>query len=243
MAVVKDLAGTRFGRLVAVRCVGRTKNGNAKWLCKCDCGGEKIVASWGLVSGRTNSCGCIKREQNKQMWTKHGESNNHKTRLYRIWAGMKTRCYNEHQEFSFKKYGARGVKMCEEWKNSYESFRDWAIKNGYQENLSIDRIDFYGDYSPENCRWATATEQARNTRSNRRIVFNGETKTMAEWAEISGFTYSTLEHRVNRGWSVADALQTPMRIPMNGKFVYIESKIGEVFNHQKFDSKLSARIL
>lgn len=226
MAVVKDLTGKRFGRLVAVKCVGRTTNGNAKWLCKCDCGGEKVVASWGLVSGRTHSCGCIKREQNEKMFTTHGESGKAKTRLYRIWAGMKTRCYNHNEEWAYSKYGARGIRVCNEWLNSYEAFRDWALSHGYRDDLSIDRIDFMGDYCPENCRWADAKQQARNTRNNRRITYNGETKIMAEWAEAAGFTYGTLEHRLNRGWSLEDALKTPMRVVRNGKVAYVDSKIG-----------------
>lgn len=225
MAIVKDLTGKRFGRLVAVKCVGRTSNGNAKWLCKCDCGGEKVVASWGLVSGSTSSCGCIKREQNKAMFTTHGESSSHKTRLYRIWAGIKTRCYNKKHEESYRKYGAKGIVMCEEWKSSYEAFRDWALDNGYKDNLSIDRIDPRGPYSPENCRWATDKQQQNNRSNNHILTFNGIRKTLAEWVDITGFTKSTIEHRLSRGWSVADALQTPMRKAANGKFVYIESKI------------------
>lgn len=225
MAIVKDLTGQRFGRLVAVECVGRTNNGNAKWLCKCDCGGEKIVASYGLVSGRTNSCGCIKREQNHQMFTTHGESNVNKTRLYRIWAGMKTRCYNKNQSYAYGKYGAKGIVVCDEWKESYEAFRDWAHGNGYQDNLSIDRIDPHGPHSPDNCRWATDKQQQDNRSNNRILTFNGVSKTLAEWADATGFTKSTIEHRLSRGWSVANTLQTPMRKPMNGKFIYIESKI------------------
>ena len=211
MAIVKDLTGQRFGRLVAVSCVGRTKNGNAKWLCKCDCGGEKVVASWGLVSERTSSCGCIKKEQNQVMCTTHGESGSHKTRLYGICSGIKTRCYNKRQKESYKRYGAKGISMCEEWKNSYEAFRDWALENGYKDNLSIDRIDPRGPYSPENCRWATDKQQQNNRSNNHILTFNGISKTLAEWVDATGFTKSTIEHRLSRGWSVADTLQTPMR--------------------------------
>lgn len=242
MALVKDLSGMRFGKLTAIECVGRTKNGNAKWLCRCDCGGEKVIASWNLVSGNTNSCGCIKKEQNKQMFVTHGDSGSHKTRLYRIWAGIKTRCYNKKHSDSYRKYGAKGVFMCDEWKNSYESFRDWSIASGYQENLSIDRIDPKGPYSPENCRWATDKEQQNNRTNNHILTFNGVSKTLAQWVELTGFTKSTIEHRLERGWSVADALQTPMRKTVGGRFVYVESKIGGDCLPQ-FSGKLSARVL
>ena len=224
MAVVKDLTGQRFGRLVAMKCVGRTNNGNAQWLCKCDCGGEKVVASWGLVSGRTQSCGCIKREQNAQMFTTHGESGKHKKRLYRIWVGMKNRCYKANDKDAFRKYGSKGIKVCDEWRTSYESFRDWAMSNGYRDDLSIDRIDPHGPYSPENCRWATDKEQQNNRSNNHIITFCGISKTLAEWSELTGFTKSTIEHRLERGWSIADALQSPMRVARNGKYVLVESK-------------------
>lgn len=227
MAVVKDLTGKRFGRLVAVSCVGRTTNGNAKWLCRCDCGGTKIVASWGLVSGNTQSCGCIKAEQNKEMFTKHGDAAHGKrNRLYRIWAGAKTRCYNQRQQNAFRKYGAKGVQMCDEWRNSYESFKLWALENGYDDSLTLDRVDPAGPYSPENCRWATQKQQQNNRTNNRRIEFNGHTKTLAEWADATGFTKSTIEHRLSRGWSVTETLQTPMRVVKSGRTVYVDSKFG-----------------
>lgn len=224
MAIVKDLTGKRFGRLVAVECVGKTTNGNAKWRCECDCGEGKVVASWGLVSGRTKSCGCIKREQNKDVFTTHGDSAK-RTRLYRIWSGMKTRCYNKNHKESYAKYGKKGIYVCDEWKESYENFKKWALSHGYKDSLSIDRIDTQGPYSPENCRWATEKQQQNNRSNNRILTFMGEKKTLAQWVEITGFTKSTIEHRLNRGMSVADALQTPMRKLQNGKFIFVDSKI------------------
>lgn len=226
MAVIKDLTGQRFGRLVAVSQAGKANNGNAKWLCKCDCGGEKVVASWGLKSGQTQSCGCIKREQNTEMFATHGDSRKgNRTRLYNIWAGMKNRCYNKRSAELYGKYGKRGISVCNEWRESYTAFREWALSNGYNDSLTIDRIDPSGDYCPENCRWATQKQQQNNRTNNHYITFCGETKTMAEWGDLAGFGRSVLEHRLSRGWTVQDALMTPRQSIKNGKRIYVPSKL------------------
>ncbi len=212
MAVVKDLTGQRFGRLTAIKCAGRTNNGNAKWLCQCDCGGEVEVASYSLKRGNTQSCGCIKREQNKKMFTTHGQTANDKrSRLYRIWVGIKTRCYNERQHEAFSKYGAKGISMCDEWLNSFEAFREWALANGYTDSLTIDRIDPHGSYCPHNCRWATQTEQQNNRTNNHFITYNGETHTIAEWGRIMNFSRSLIQHRLARGWSIEKIMTTPQK--------------------------------
>lgn len=210
MAVIKDITGQRFGRLVAVELVGKTNNGNAKWLCKCDCGCQKVVSSYALRSKRTQSCGCIKREQNKQMFTTHGQAKDgDRTRLYRIWSSIKTRCYNNRQAKSYKKYGAKGIRVCEEWKDSYEAFFEWAIASGYDDSLTIDRIDPHGIYCPENCRWATQTQQQNNRTNNHHITYDGETHTIAEWTKIKGFGPSVIEHRLKRNWSIEKIMTTP----------------------------------
>lgn len=119
-------------------------------------------------------------------------------RLYYAWSNMRKRCYQK-QNAKYKSYGGRGVKVCSEWLHSFPAFRDWAIANGYKDNLTIDRIDTNGDYEPSNCRWVTQKIQQNNRRNNHPIEFNGETHTMAEWAEITGIPYHTIKYRVKRG--------------------------------------------
>lgn len=134
---------------------------------------------------------------------KHGKRH---TRLYTIYANIKTRCYNK-KNIRYKLYGARGITMCEEWKNDFQSFYDWSMANGYREDLTIDRIDNNGNYEPSNCRWVTWRGQQNNRRNNHLIEFNGHAHTMAEWSRLIGIPYQTLVRRINvYGWSVERAL-------------------------------------
>ena len=202
-----DMKGLRFGRLTVIDRV-ENKRGQARWLCKCDCGNEIITLGYSLRRGDTTSCGCYHAEILARGNRVHGLSNN---RIYAIWSTMKARCSNPNNE-KYHRYGERGIKVCDEWQ-TFEPFYEWAMANGYSEGLSIDRIDNNGNYEPSNCRWATPEEQANNTSKNKIIAFNGETKTISEWAKTIGVTRETLWKRIFlRNWSIEKALTTPKKI-------------------------------
>lgn len=202
----KDLTGMRFGRLVVLSRAENSMTGKPMWNCLCDCGNECVKQGSALVSGDTKSCGCYNREKLKAR-AKHGDAHG---RLYSVWNMMKQRCGDQNNK-SYKNYGQRGISVCEEWKNSYELFRDWALSNGYDANAkthkcTIDRIDNNGNYCPENCRFVSATEQARNMRSNNIVTYKGQSKTLSEWSEETGIRAITIGDRLRHGWSVEEAL-------------------------------------
>ena len=130
-------------------------------------------------------------------------------RLYGVWQGMLQRCHNPKNR-QYKDYGERGITVCDEWKNNYRCFKEWALKSGYKQGLTIDRINNNEGYSPQNCRWATYKEQNRNKRSNRNITLNGETKCLSEWAEFYGLGFPVVSRRLRDGWSEEAALTTPL---------------------------------
>lgn len=179
-----DLTGKKFGRLLVLY-KDETKNGRIYWKCRCDCGAEKIVLGQHLRSGKTISCKCASNEKIGLLKKTHGQS---KTRLYQIWLGLRNRCYQIKNK-SYENYGNRGITVCDEWFNSYECFRDWSFSNGYQENLSIDRIDNNGNYEPSNCRWSTPKEQSNNTRRIIKLYYNGEKFSAKQLADHLNINY------------------------------------------------------
>ena len=200
-----DLTGQRFGRLTVIE-RAQSKDKNTAWRCKCDCGNYKIVSGPNLRAGKSRSCGCGVIESVITRSKTHGESN--RTRLYRIWKGMKDRCRRK-SHINYERYGGRGITVCPEWEHSYEKFRDWALSHGYRDNLTIDRIDNDKGYSPDNCRWATYSEQSTNKSNNHIIAYHGESKPLTRWAREAGISYATLQRRLKRGWDIESALITP----------------------------------
>lgn len=159
MRVLKKLYGQRFGRLIAIEPSGYTKSKHIAWRCKCDCGNETIVASDKLISGHTQSCGCLMSERAAE--SNKARAKNIHPRLYRIYYGMMSRCNNVNYE-AYKHYGARGIKVCDEWAGHFQAFQSWALSHGYDDSLSIDRINNDGNYDPSNCRWTTMKVQSNN---------------------------------------------------------------------------------
>ena len=218
MAKIVNIAGKRFGRLIAISTNERDKFGNALWNCKCDCGNNVKVILQSLKDGKTKSCGCLNKEKMGKNNLIHGKS---KTRIYHIWRDMRERC-TKPSKLGYSNYGGRGIKVCEEWSGSKDflNFYEWSIKNGYKENLTIDRIDFNGNYCPENCRWTDIKTQCNNKRNNILIFYNGETKTLAQWSESLNISYSAISRRLKDGWSVEKTFTTPVKFSKK----YIEYK-------------------
>ena len=215
-----DIAGERFGRLTAIRKVEKapgSKNRHSRWLCLCDCGKTTIVNVDKLRNGGTKSCGCLCREKSIETICKfnsrhtpnrrtHGKSN---TKLYWAYRHMMERCYRK-ETANYKSYGGRGISICEEWRNKPDAFIEWALKNGYSEELTLDRIDVNGNYCPENCRWADWETQANNKTTSVFIDFNGERLTIAQFARKNNIPTATMWYRYKSGWTVNE-MAKPVR--------------------------------
>lgn len=204
--------GDKYGLLTIIEeAEGRYSGKHRRriFLCKCDCGNFKKIALNSLRTGHTKSCGCIKKitaRKNGLKGVTHGMSD---TKLYDVWRGMKKRCYLESNP-SYEDYGGRGIKVCESWLSSFEVFSEWAIANGYEEKLSIERIDVNGDYEPDNCEWIPLSRQSLNKRNTRYITHNNKTLTLREWSEKLDLSYGALKRRLQVGWSVEETLNTPL---------------------------------
>ena len=203
----KDLEGQRFTRLLVLGFYGLQWR-NAVWICQCDCGTIKPVKSGQLIQGKTKSCGCYKDEKLVQRVRTHGHSRSYsntrrQSPAYASWLNMKTRCLNKNSN-RFIDYGGRGITICDQWMNSFETFlKDMGEP---EDGQSIDRINNNGNYEPENCRWATQKEQCNNTRRCRFVNIDGNRFTVMQASEKYGISEFSIYNRLNRGFKDRDAV-------------------------------------
>lgn len=204
MIDIKDYIGKTYNYLTILKPLEK-RHGNWYVLCKCKCGNTHIARLNHLLTGGVQSCGCKTHEKGKTgihyVWSKN-------PRINKIWNGILYRCYNSKKD-TFKHYGGRGIKVCEEWlpkNNGAENFYTWAINNGYKDNLTIDRIDVNGNYCPKNCRWITMKEQATNKTNNHLITINGITKCLSQWLREFNVVKNTYYYRKSIGFSDEEAL-------------------------------------
>lgn len=192
---MRDLTGQRFGRLIALKHLNPNKWGSILWECKCDCGKTHTVSSGHLVQGKSKSCGCYCSDVRRKMLEKHGITTGGKPRTFIIWNGMKGRCLYP-KSTSYKSYGGRGISICQEWLN-FENFHNWAISNGYADDLTIDRIDNDGNYEPNNCRWIRSLENKKRQRKMRFITINQITKNVTSWCKELKISKATAYKHLN----------------------------------------------
>ena len=199
-----DILGKKFNRLKVVKRLKKNSRGEVIFLCTCECGNNIEVRKWNLTSGNTKSCGCLKSETSSNLGKSHTTHGMRYTKIYKIWESMKRRCDSKVCE-RYMNYGDRGIKYVDSWKE-FVPFYEWAIKNGYKEGLSIDRIDVDGNYEPSNCQWVTLKKQHLNKTTSTKIEYNGAFYTVSELAEMSGVSYHTLYQRLFRlNWNIEDA--------------------------------------
>ncbi|SRR5712692_3780549 len=202
-----DLTGQKIGRLTVVSKVGKIGLGRTKWLCRCDCGKEKVIFAVNLIHHRTFSCGCLHSENQKYIFTTHGHSGNGMiSKEYLAWRSIKDRCYNINNP-QYKDWGGRGIRVCSRWLESFQNFfDDMGLKPTPKH--SIDRWpNNDGNYEPGNCRWATIPEQNRGRRSNKWIEFNGKRLVQKDWSILIGVSEHTISRFIKKGKSIGDIIQ------------------------------------
>lgn len=217
------LIGTKINKLTVLKYIH--ENHRTYAICKCECGNECKPTMQALLSGHSKSCGCISRERIANQNYKHGMSNQ---RLYKTYHSMVDRCNNPNLK-NYKDYGGRGIKVCDDWK-TFESFKDWALANGYSNVLTLDRIDVNGNYEPSNCRWANNRVQNLNKRNTVRLTFNGITKTLVEWGELSVCGVQAFRGRIQSGWDIARALAEPLHQNYSNKKLRTKQREVEELN-------------
>ena len=212
-----DLSNKKIGNLLVIKQANyRIQPNGAKisyWLCKCDCGNTIEVSGGNLRSGHTKSCGCYAKKQSSKRMKENNPNRKHglcKSRLWNIWKSINARCYLK-THMHYKIYGGRDISMCDEWKNDFMSFYNWAMANGYKDDLTIDRIDVNGNYEPDNCRWITREEQQSNKRNNKIIEYDGHKYTMTNLARKFNINPDRFAERLRNGWTIEKALNTPVK--------------------------------
>lgn len=198
--------GDVYGRWIVIgKARRKTKYGHLQWLCECSCDKHTIryVDEQNLKKGLSLSCGCLTSEETSKRRYKHGYA---KTRLFTIWVSMKDRCNNLNDP-RYEAYGGRGIKVCDEWENDFVTFKNWALANGYTNELTIDRKDVNGNYEPTNCQWATWLEQANNKRNNLKIEYKGEIHTASEWGRILKFNAREIRRLYHKGYSLEEIIK------------------------------------
>jgi len=209
---MRDLTNLKFNRLKVLsfdKKQPRNKNGYRYfWVCECDCGNIVSVDSDKLKNGHTKSCGCYCKEKTATMNKTHGLSD---TRLYKIYHSMKKRCYNKNSNNYFR-YGAIGISICDEWLNSFENFYNWAINNGYNDKLSIDRINNNLGYEPKNCRWVNMKQQQNNKKNNLTIEYQNKVQSLTDWCQELNLDYFTINQRIKKlKWDINKAFTQPIK--------------------------------
>ena len=203
-----DLTGQKFGRLIVVKRVQNIGTRTA-WLCKCQCGNERIATSGNLRQGNTTSCGCYHREAASIANIKHRKS---REKIYIEWSGIKTRCYNKTFD-QYMNYGGRGITMCDRWRESFEAFYEDVSKLPHfgEQGYTLNRKDNDGNYEPNNVEWADRINQANNKRNNHLLTYNGKTQTIAQWSSDKNIPSSVILKRLSLGWGVDETLTKPVR--------------------------------
>lgn len=206
-----NLAGLKYGKLLVIKRVENDKQNCVCYLCQCDCGKLAIVRASSLKNGHTKSCGCLQKEVHLDNLKSRRKYDLKFTRLRRIFFAIKNRCYNPNS-INYERYGAKGISIYPEWLKNPVSFCEWAYKNGYNENLTIDRINSKGNYEPSNCRWVNYETQANNKSNIPKYEYNNKKLSIAEWSRLYHISKSALTHRIKRGWDIEKALTTPVRV-------------------------------
>ena len=206
MSRMIDITGNRYGRLTVIRVAQRSVNGtHIIWECRCDCGNNTSVRSPDLRNGKTQSCGCLKDEKTSKRFRKHPKGTE---RLQNVYYAMRARCTNP-DDADYPRYGGRGINVCEKWKSGPDQFIDWALSNGYRNGLLLDRIDNDAGYNPDNCRWADDYVQANNRSNTRLVTYRGIERPVSELCRDLNINRSTVIGRLNRGWSIEEAVSIP----------------------------------